>query len=129
MGDRANIHITSARFGSDVWLYTHWDGYRLEQLAADGLRKAVEGGRVADSAYLGRIVAQHFFNAHGDQVTGAGLTSSVTDGGQHVVHIDVDAQTVDYDPTGYEYGVPEHKRKVVPIAEFLAAYPPEPVKP
>ncbi len=96
MGDRANIGIILDEEDS-VFLYTHWQGCRIEDLAREGLAKAVTGGRADDGPYCARIVAESFFAAHtaqGADVTGAGLSAKVTDGRDNVLFIYIDNQTV-----------------------------------
>lgn len=133
MGDRANIVLRDKVWGSepaehrDVFLYTHWDGYKIEQIAADGLRAAIAAGRANDAAYGGRIVTDVFLKAHAAEPTlGAGVSAVVGDGGSHLVIIDFDAQTVTYqavaegDEGSREYG--GGAPATVPFAEFVAQF-------
>lgn len=134
MGDRANIVLRDKHYGTDltadVFLYTHWSGYKVEQIAADGLREAIAAGRVDDVAYGGRIVTDVFLKAHADSPhLGAGVSAIIGDGDSHQVIIDFAAQTVTYqvltDPEddSREYG--GGTMTEVPIADFLAAFPAE----
>lgn len=95
MGDRANI-VIEVEGQAPLYLYTHWDGYRVEQLAANGLREAMNGGRLSDEVYAARIITDVFLAAHADQKhTGAGISTFPTDGMDHLVKIGLPDGTVD----------------------------------
>lgn len=122
MGDRANVIIKgSDNAGGDLVLYVHYSGYRVEQMLADGMRAAERAGRLqGDQPYGQRSIVQSVLVSVGEaDGLGAGLWVGQPSE-PHVVVFDYDDQTVEYDPTGAEYGAP---RKTVPVAEFLAAYP------
>jgi hypothetical protein len=103
MGDRANIVLRDKVYNSDppeyrdVFLYTHWDGYRVEALAAQGIAEAIKAGRANDPQYGGRIVTDVFLKAHADSPhLGAGVSAIIGDGDDHLVVIDFDAEEVTY---------------------------------
>lgn len=54
MGDRATIRIVQNE--QVVHFYTHWDGYRIQQILAEGILNANEAGRLDDSSYAARII-------------------------------------------------------------------------
>lgn len=54
MGDRATIRIEQR--GHVVHYYTHWDGYRIQQILAEGILKAQAAGRLTDDSYAARII-------------------------------------------------------------------------
>lgn len=91
MGDRANVYIhEGARPG--VYLYTHWDGYRLPNVVQDALRRGES--RWNDDQYLARIV---FCEMVGDQTkgeSGYGISAAVGDGDDRIVDLDTSTQTV-----------------------------------
>lgn len=125
MGDRANIVLIDSYGQGDsrqegkVFLYTHWSGSEIEQIAADGLREAIAGGRADDSQYAGRIVTDVFLAAHkGSPHTGAGVSGLIGDGDNHLVEIDFSTGTVTYQ-TGEDRDV----KTTVSFAEFVAAFP------
>lgn len=96
MGDRANIVIKSTdNAGGDLVLYTHWNGYKTEDLLREGLAHAIKVGRITDHSYAQRILVDTFFRAHADSYddgTGAGLY--VGQPYEPAVTVDLNAQTV-----------------------------------
>ena len=111
MGDRANIVLKDG--DTAVYLYTHWNGYRIEAIAAAGLRAAISAGRVTDTAYGGRIVTGVFLAEHADDpYLGAGISAQLQDGRDHMVVIDFATQQV-------TYGRPHS----VSITEFVQRFP------
>lgn len=73
MGDRGNIRIRQPHATDDLYLYTHWTGYRICQTLADGLRKCTEAGRLTDPAYATRIIFDTLTGLDGD-VIGFGIS-------------------------------------------------------
>lgn len=90
MGDRANVRVTSKGSG-EVYLYTHWCGTELPETVRRALSK---NWRWDDAFYLCRIIFCEMVKDAVADETGFGISSRVGDGDQHVVHVDVDAQTV-----------------------------------
>lgn len=100
MGDRANVKVVDG--DSTVFLYTHWSGTELPGILKTALARKV---RWDDGAYLTRIIFQEMV---GDDTgeSGYGISSTVGDGEDRVLIVDVGTQTV-------EWGM-----KKIPIAEF-----------
>lgn len=129
MGDRANIVITAEPYEgretpSPIYLYTHWHGYEVEQLLADGLRKAVAAGRLNDEQYRNRLIAESFFTYHtanGEDQTGCGLGTSVGDGDDHLVTlVHVNGKlAVEYSEETDE----DRVSRLVPVDVFCANFP------
>lgn len=128
MGDRANVVIKSKGFTAfpaegeqiqaDLVLYTHWSGYRVESIVQKGLAAAKEAGRLTDDSYGSRIIVETFFAEHSDKALGAGIYVGKP-WEPHVVVIDLDAATVEFDPAGNEYG-PEAGTVTESIEDFLS---------
>lgn len=92
MGDRANIVLEAE--GTEVWLYTHSNGFEIVDIARAGVAEAIKGGRANDPQYAGRIITDVFLRAHADfPYTGAGVSGFQGDGGD-TVRIDLDKQHV-----------------------------------
>ena len=62
MGDRATIRIEQRTHV--VHYYTHWSGYRVKEILADGIIKAAAEGRLNDELYAARIAGDE--NIPGD---------------------------------------------------------------
>lgn len=90
MGDRANILIKSE--GEQVCLYSHHGGTELP----DTLRAAMLRGkeRLTDPQYLARIIFCEMVRGREMDSTGFGISQTIHDGGDRVIVLDVDAQTV-----------------------------------
>lgn len=119
MGDRANIILTD-KIGDEtgrVYLYTHWNGYRIEKIAAQGLAEAAKAGRADDAQYGGRIITDVFLKAHAlSPHLGAGVSGLIGDGDGHTVEIDFSTGTVDYEEP--ETG----NRRLVTFAVFVSLF-------
>lgn len=90
MGDRANIVIKSD--GEQVCLYTHSNGTVLPET----LRAAMLRGkdRLDDPQYLARIIFCEMVKGYEMDTTGFGISQTIHDGGDKVITLDVDAQTM-----------------------------------
>jgi hypothetical protein len=90
MGDRANIVIKSGE--EQVCLYTHYDGYRLTTI----LQAAMIHGesRWEDFQYLTRIIFCEMIKGMEEGLTGYGITQNIHAGGENVIVVDVDAQSI-----------------------------------
>ena len=69
MGDRRMAQV-KVKEGS-LFVYTHWEGHRFEQMARDALEAARP--RLGDDAYALRIVIDQLTKGARDQKTGCGL--------------------------------------------------------
>jgi len=100
MGDRANIQI---RDGDDsVYLYTHWHGSEAPSMLQRALHRGRE--RWAHADYLARIIFCEMVRGNEMDVTGFGISSTVTGASKHIL-VDTDTQTVTIDggePVGFE---------------------------
>ncbi len=88
MGDRANVKVVDG--DSTLFLYTHWGASDLPETLQTALARRQ---RWNDGAYLTRIIFQEMV---GDDTgeTGFGISSTIGDGDDRVLTVDVDKQTV-----------------------------------
>ena len=89
MGDRAQVHIKDEK----VWLYTHWNGYKLVEQVQEALSRGKE--RWDDSEYLARIIFDHMVGNDQGGLAGFGISGN----GKHgdvflVIEIDCENQKV-----------------------------------
>ena len=100
MGDRANIQI---RDGEDsVYLYTHWHGSEAPSMLQRALQRGRE--RWAHADYLARIIFCEMVRGNEMDVTGFGISSTMTGASKHIL-VDTDTQTVTIDggqPVSFE---------------------------
>jgi len=90
MGDRANVYIQSN--GEGVYLYTHWGGSELPEIARVALAK---NWRWHDPSYLARIVLDTMTEGTCDE-TGFGVWPSLGDNSYPIIVLDTDAQLVHF---------------------------------
>ena len=90
MGDRANVLIKSKETVG-IYLYTHWEGYRLPQIVQNALKKHK---RWDDEPYLTRIIFCEMVKGYENELTGFGISVSVYDGSDRIIRIDTHRQTV-----------------------------------
>lgn len=90
MGDRANIAVKNG--SSRVYLYTHWNGSSLPQVASAGLDAG--RGRWNDPAYLTRIVFCRMVAGNEMNETGFGISTSICDNEYPILVIDCDRKVV-----------------------------------
>lgn len=118
MGDRANVVIKSGENdGGDIVLYTHWAGYRVEEIVAAGIAHTIVTGRNTDTSYGQRIIVEKFFAECGSYE--AGTSAGIYTGKafeSHVVVVNFNTQAVTFDPDG---GAPE----TLPFVEFVVKFP------
>jgi hypothetical protein len=107
VGDRGNIVLNQESDTADaagikpqrIFLYAHWDGYRLPRTLQEALIKASDEGsqypqsRWGDESYLGRIIFQQMIN-DADGITGYGISTYQGDGEHPLLVVDSDKQTV-----------------------------------
>lgn len=72
MGNRANVHIKETDGDNGVYLYTHWDGYKLPQTLQSALQKK---WRWDDCPYLTRIIFDEMTKGKNGNETGFGISS------------------------------------------------------
>lgn len=91
MGDRGNIFVVHERDESGqargVYLYTHWSGYRIKEIAADGLSSRAGSARLGDPAYLSRILFDTLTGLEGGE-TGYGIGISAPDNERPIVVVE-----------------------------------------
>lgn len=104
MGDRGNIVVVDG--ASKVYLYTHWNGSDLVDIARAACTRAVSERRIDDGPYLARIVFCEMIGAD-KGTTGFGISGEYGDGGSDW-ELNVDKQT---------FGG-------IPIADFIAGAEP-----
>ncbi len=102
MGDRANVYVR----GADVYLYTHWDGYRLSVIVRNALARKL---RWNDPSYLARIVFQQMLGSDAGE-TGYGISHEIGDNGRPVIMLDPSTQTT---------GVGEAFERAMPFAQYI----------
>lgn len=93
MGDRGNI-VVRDRGKKDVYLYTHWSGYRVAHDAQKALK--AHPGRWDDAPYLARIA---FDRMKGDDVSsevGFGISTEMQDNEYPIVRLDSEHQRVEF---------------------------------
>ena len=74
MGDRANIKFIDSNWQADtpVVLYAHWSGYRIHEIAAAGIKAAIDFGRSSDGIYGTRIAVQKILTTYNPKDEGIG---------------------------------------------------------
>jgi hypothetical protein len=72
MGDRGHIGITQRVSETPIYFYTHWSGYQVCELLAQGLDKADKAGRLSDETYATRIIFDALTGCVGEE-TGYGI--------------------------------------------------------
>jgi hypothetical protein len=91
MGDRANILVKEDGSDSGLWLYTHWNGSSLPHVLQAALKKK---WRWDDTPYLARIIFCEMVKGDVEGETGFGISTRECDGGDRVLEVRVDEQTV-----------------------------------
>jgi hypothetical protein len=56
MSTRSEVLFFEEGFDKPIHFYQHWDGYELPNIVADAVKRAIDGGRITDTPYFGRIV-------------------------------------------------------------------------
>lgn len=78
MGDRGNIYIIDTPDTEHgIYLYTHWDGYQLDQVLAKALQRGQN--RIGDHPYLSRIIFSEMIKSDVEGDTGYGLSTLLGD--------------------------------------------------
>lgn len=88
MGDRAQIHLVD----TDVWLYAHSDGYRIEEVVAEALDRG--RSRWDDPPYLARILFSELIAGDIEGTTGYGIDTQRYGDVHTVVHVSLEDETV-----------------------------------
>lgn len=101
MGDRANVVVVEN--DEQVCLYTHWMGSELP----DVLRSALKRGKTrwTDGQYLARVIFCEMVRGDMEGTTGFGISQTIGDGGNQVIVVNIDEQTVSVNgagPIGFE---------------------------
>jgi hypothetical protein len=100
MGDRANVLVKHDAGDNGVWLYTHWYGSKLPEILQTALKRKQ---RWDDASYLARIIFSEMIKDDVDGETGYGISSELGDGGNHVLEVNVQEQTVSYESKTYSF--------------------------
>lgn len=120
MGDRGNIYITQrGRAAPGIYIYSHRGGSDLPTLLRDSLKRGRK--RWDDEPYLARIIACDVFKVAGIRsVTGAGLTTYLTDNEHTILVVDAAAGTVGVadPPQGDAWSGPPRPVRTVTFAEY-----------
>ena len=91
MGDRANVYVKQ----SEVYLYTHWDGYNLAIKVRDALKRGK--GRWDDPSYLCDMVKGDL-----EGETGYGISHEIGDNSRPIIVLDTDKSEVSLGGRGHE---------------------------
>jgi hypothetical protein len=91
MGDRGNIGIKQ-RDGSTIYFYTHWQGYRLEEILREALLRGRD--RWSDSPYLARIIFSELVREELLSTIGYGISNEVGDNEHPILIVDVAHQSI-----------------------------------
>lgn len=98
MGDRGNIFVREQHqpdTGEEgVYLYTHWNGSRVAQVAAQALSSPEGRSRWSDGSYLARIIFDHLTRDAYDAETGYGISSRLLDNEHPIVIVDPSTRRV-----------------------------------
>ena len=97
MGDRANVLVKDDLLDRGVFLYTHWEGYKLPKVLKEALIRG--RGRWNDTSYLTRIIFCEMVKGKELEETGFGISTSEYDydNNNPLITIDVEKQTVERD--------------------------------
>ena len=90
MGDRGNIKVTDGQ--STVFLYTS-EGSDLPNIVKRTMASQRAHNRWGDGYYLARILFDDLLDGNRGEL-GAGISCVIGDGGNNVLHIDINNQTV-----------------------------------
>lgn len=101
MGDRANCCVKAR--GEMVYLYTHWAGSELPEIVREALDSPQGRARWDDASYLTRIIFSRMIQDDVLGETGFGIWSSIGDGEDRVVLIDVKNRTVFVNEAEYSF--------------------------
>ena len=103
MGDRANIKVLQDEDdGAAVYLYTHWDGYKLKEILKDALTRG--RNRWDDTPYLTRIIFSEMIKNDVMGETGYGISTHLTDNERPILTVDTNNQTVSIgEDVGYSF--------------------------
>ena len=107
MGDRANVLILDDFNGDQgIYIYSHWGGEELHQVAINQLGSDVARDRWSDGQYLTRILVHRILNriASDEDSIGAGLSVSIGDNEHDILVIDPATQRVSFRQEGSELG-------------------------
>lgn len=101
MGDRANILVKDGE--NKVYLYSHSSGSRLPEILKNALAK---NERWDDAPYLTRIIFCEMIKSEQgamDRTTGFGISSTVGDGDDRILTVDVGKQTITLNGNDFSY--------------------------
>ncbi len=77
MGDRRNIVVHDEKGANPIFFYSHYDGNKLAEVLYDALERGQD--RWSDAPYLNRIIFSQMIKDAGDNLTGFGISASLTD--------------------------------------------------
>jgi len=90
MGDRRQVVIEDE--DDVVYLYTHWDGYRLVDVVKSAMKRG--NSRWADAPYLTRIIFSEMIKDDVNGETGYGISSKYMDSERDDIIINITEQSV-----------------------------------
>ena len=82
MGDRRAtvLHFPEDGYSADIGVYSHWDGYRLEEMVRGVAGSKAFQNRLGDEAYAARIAIDQLTKDARDEETGYGVFPLVRGG-------------------------------------------------
>jgi len=92
MGSRANIAIEEEYDGGMIYLYSHWDGYKMPFLLQNGLANGKN--RWDDGAYLIRILFCALIQGDTESETGYGISTKIGENSAPILKVRVWDNTV-----------------------------------
>ena len=90
MGDRGNIVVKDGK--SVIWLYTHWDGFTIEDVLRAALKRRV---RWDDPSYLTRIIFCEMVKDDPAGTTGYGISTGPQDNNNPVLVVNIKRERVE----------------------------------
>lgn len=107
MGDRANVLVKQNDGDPGVYLYTHWNGTELPGT----LKRALDRReRWDDCSYLTRIVFDAMTDGRQGETIGYGISAFLCDGGDRVLIVDVEKQTISRGSYEYRSDIDSHQQ-------------------
>lgn len=123
MGDRGNIFVADGWRKEDeepthgVYLYTHWNGYRIHKVLAAALSSPEGKSRLGDGPYLTRIIFDHLTEGASSVETGYGIAISPPDNEHTILRYDPDTKRV-FTDDGRSWTVPEFIAEAEHVEEW-----------
>lgn len=94
MGDRGNIVIEEDEesFTAPVYLYTHWNGYKIKQTLQAALIRG--NNRWCDGSYLARIIFSEMIKDHVLDEAGFGISTVETESQHDLLFVNIQKRVI-----------------------------------